>query len=313
MGKKAHIEILLEKIYRHRKIILQSVLEKFQSQNLQPKIGIELELYLQHQGLPANQDLTRKFITHLKSQIFKNNINLLGIEPEQGCGQVEIKTLPYLDILQLCQDVDRIKEITSNLDDYLQVNFLSQPYQNDCGSALQINFSLMQNDDFLFAKKNSKESNYLLHSIAGALHFTKNMMIIFAPSPKDYLRFDLELNRNLYKKQKYTAPVNIGWGYNNRSALIRIPVTQNISERRVEFRLGASSADIYLTNIFFLLATLWGMATEKELLLPEVYGNSFDHQYGLEILPNYEEAKNYFLDSHLTNEILFILNGKKFD
>ncbi len=304
--------MLLERVYRHKKILLESILEVFHSKNLQPKIGVELEFYIQHHSLPANLELTNQFIFDLKLKILQNNIDLLGIEPEQGSGQIEIKTMPYEDISKLCQDITKIKEIISNLDEDLQVNFLSQPYQNDCGSSLQINFSLMQNNNYLFAKNDDQESLYLLQSIAAALAFTKNMMLIFAPKPEDYLRFDLKLNRHLHKKQKYTAPVNISWGYNNRTALVRIPATQKINERRLEFRLGASSADIYLATTFFLLAILEGMQKRMEPQL-EIYGNSFDEQYNLENLPKYEEAQNYFLNNPLTNKILLILDSKKLD
>ncbi len=310
--RKCHLENNFERIYRHKKTLLKSILEIFQSQNLQPKIGVELEFYLCHQGLPASPELTQKFIFDLKSKILQHNIKFLEIEPEQGLGQAEIKTLPYLDIFQLCEDIIKIKEITQNLYQDFQVNFSSQPYENDCGSSLQINFSLMQNDDFLFAKNHEQESRYLQKSIAGALKFTKNMMIIFAPKPEDYARFDLELNRNLHKKQKYTAPVNISWGYNNRTALIRIPATQKISERRLEFRLAANSADIYLISTFFLLAVLQGIKMEGELPR-EIYGNSFDEQYNLEALPSYEAAQNYFLNNPLTDKIFFILDSNKLD
>lgn len=309
---KCQLEMILERIYHHKRFLLKSVLENFQSQNLQPKIGVELEFYIQHHSLPANAELTKQFIDHLKSEISKHNINLLDIEPEQGIGQIEIKTLPYLDIIKLCDDISQIKKITQSLSQDFQINFSSQPYENDCGSALQINFSLMNENNFLFAKTHGQESKYLLHSIAAALKFTHNMMIIFAPKPEDYLRFGLELNRNLHKQKKYTAPVNIGWGYNNRSALIRVPATQTISERRLEFRLGSSSADIYLTSTFFLLAILQGI--KKEDKLPsEIYGNSFDDQYDLKPLPSYEEAKSHFLNNDLTNEILFILDSNKLD
>ena len=304
---------LFDIININKQALLEAVLEKFKEKNLQPKIGIELEFYLQHQAFPANLKQTSEFISSLKSELSHHNINLLAIEPEQGFGQVEIKTAPYLDIQQLCCDVNKIKEITSNLKSDLQANFASQPYQKDCGSSLQINFSLIKSGEYLFVKDGLEESKYISQSIGATLKFTKNMMFVFAPEPADYLRFDLEINRGLHKIGKYTAPVNIGWGYNNRTALIRIPATKKPEERRLEFRLASSSADIYLTNLFFLLAILEGIKKE-EVLPEEIYGNAFDEKYDLETLPNYEQAQDYFLNNNpLLGEILFILSGKKFN
>ncbi|MES2677041.1 MAG: hypothetical protein V4612_01830 [Pseudomonadota bacterium] len=308
--------MLLERIYRHKKTLLKLVLENFKSQNLQPKIGVELEFYLLYNSQPASPKLIHEFTLDLQSTILKHNIDLLAIEPEQGCGQIEIKTLPYLDIPKLCADIEKIKDLTRNLNPNFQVNFASQPYQNDCGNSLQINFSLMQGDNFLFAKDDQQESQYLLQAINGTLKFTKDMMIICAPEPEDYLRFDLKLNRNLHKQQKYTAPVNISWGYNNRTTLVRIPATQKITERRLEFRAPANSADLYLISAFFLLAVLRGIKLPEKFpgkIPGEVYGNSFDEQYDLENLPNYEQAKEYFWQGNLANEILFILDSNRLD
>jgi glutamine synthetase len=307
------LEQILKKIHHHKQFILKSILENFQSQKLNPIIGVELEFYLRHQGSPVNQEITTQFISHLKLKTSQHNIQLLGIDQEQGLGQIEVRTAPYSNIHQLCQDISKIKEFAEDLnDDDLQVSFLSQPYKNDCGSSLQLNFSLTKNGKFLFAKNGNEESKYLTHSISSVLNYTKNMMIIFAPNCEDYLRFNLELNRDLHKKKKYTAPVNISWGYNNRTALIRIPHTRNDSERRLEFRLGASSADIYLMIAFFLLAILQGLEKCDDPKL-EIYGNAFDEQYDLEPLPRYEEAKNYFLNNSLMDKILSILSASKLD
>jgi glutamine synthetase len=127
-------------------------------------------------------------------------------------------------------------------------------------------------------------------------------MVIFAPSIQDYLRFNLDLNRNLHKNKKYTAPVNISWGYNNRTALIRIPTTKNPSQRRLEFRLAASNADIYLTISFFLLIILDALDNKATPISPNfgpIYGNAFDEKYQLETLPkDYQTAQNHFLTNH---------------
>ena len=304
-------QALLTTIYQHKLALLKSVLEKFSQLNLRPKIGIEIEFYLQNSqsGLAINNHLLLEFISKLKSAIQQNNIAILGIEPEQGLGQVEIKTNPYFDLELLCEDVVAIKEITINLAKSLncQANFSSQPNQNDCGSSLQINFSLVDyHHNYLFAKeaKEKLESGYLLGSISSLLEFTHNIMIIFAPNTEDYLRFDKDINLNLFKNKKYCAPINISWGYNNRTALIRIPFSKNNDERRLEFRLGASDADVYLAVVFFLLVILEGIFNNKKPISP-IYGNAFDEQYKLIILPqNYQIAEDCFFTENIILETI---------
>ena len=326
---------LLATIYQHKRKLLKLAVEEFIQLNLQPRIGIEIEFYLRNpeSKLAINNHLIRDFISKLKSSIHHNGIDILNIEPEQGLGQIEIKTNPYFNLELLCSDIVTIKEITANLAKTFnyQANFSSQPYQNDCGSSLQINFSLVDyQNTYLFAKKHQEglESEYLLGSVAGLLEFTHNIMIIFAPKTEDYLRFDKEINVNLFKNKKYTAPINISWGYDNRTALVRIPLSKHDYERRLEFRLGASDADIYLSVTFFLLVILEGMFDNKKSIyqsdlqltntslqpisleggspnkflqtpkspdISPIFGNAFDEQYLLKTLPhNYQMAENYF-------------------
>lgn len=296
--------LLLETIYSQKLNLLKSVLADFKMLDLQPKIGVELEFYIDNQGLENDEQLVQKFISQLKLEFQKENIDILDIEPEQGDGQIEVKTLPYSDLELLCQDILKIKTISSELALTIncKANFLSQPYKNDCGSSLQINFSLVdKTNNFLFAKNKESESVYLLNSITNLLKFTKNIMIIFAPTVLDYLRFDLELNKNLHKNKKYTAPVNISWGYENRTALIRIPTVKDSAQRRLEFRLAASDADIYLVITFFLMIILDAINNNVEPM-PPIYGNAFDDKYQLEILPkDYQAAQNCFV---IENDIL---------
>ncbi len=300
MGKKQPLnnsELLLETIYQQKLNLLKSVLADFKLLNLKPIIGIELEFYLENQNSNADQQVVQKFISKLKSEFQKENIDILDIEPEQGIGQIEVKTQPYFDLELLCDDIVKIKAIATDIAQIFdcQANFLSQPYQNDCGSSLQVNFSLTdKNNNFLFAKDDHIESRYLLTSIANLLKFTNHIMLICAPQIQDYLRFDLELNRNLHKNKKYTAPINISWGYENRTTLIRIPAVKNINQRRLEFRLAANDADIYLVITFFLLIILDSINDNLEPTLP-IYGNAFDEKYQLEILPkNYQIAQDHF-------------------
>lgn len=257
---------------------LKQVLEKFESQNLQVRIGIELEFYLQKENLPANPHQVFDFIEKLKSSILNHDIDLLEIEPEQGEGQIEIKTNPYIDIPKLCDDINHIKQIAQKLDSNLQANFSSLPNKNDCGNSMQINLSLIKDGEFLFAKNGDKESKYLLWSICGVLEKTRSMIEIFAPTSEDLQRFDLQINRNLHRLKKYTSPTNISWGYDNRSALIRVPASRKNDLRRIEYRLGCASCDINLAITHFLLAVFEGIKMQKDPI-KEIYGNAFDEQY----------------------------------
>ena len=281
MGKKQHI-VKLNYTKQQKIRNLKNIISDFSASNLIPKIGIELEFYLLNQDNSPlrNSDRLNQFIKELSIKSLLQNINLLKIEKEQGVSQIEAKTAPYSDILSLCSDIFLFKKITKELAEKfsLKANFEAQIFKDDCGSAMQINLSLLdKKNNFLFAKNETTESLIMLHAIGGILKSISSLIIFCAPQKKDYLRYDKELNRELFKEGKFTAPVNICWGYNNRTTLIRIP-TNNTCERRIEFRLPAANADIHLVIYNLLLAVSYGI--ENKIIPPEaLHGNAFDERY----------------------------------
>lgn len=291
--------------------LLKSILEDLHQSNLIPKIGIELELYLETINSNSVSTTIKSFIKDLKISLLEQHIDLLEIEEEQGRGQIEIKTNPYDDICKLCQDIILIKQSVVNLtlSQYHDIKpiFLSQPQLDDCGSALQINISLIDQDgNPYFTKNNQNSSNdLLLCSVGGILAFAKNIILIMAPKEEDYTRFDLQINNRLHRNGKYTAPTHISWGYNNRTSLIRVILnSNNISKNRLEFRMPSPQADIYLALSFFLLSMLEGI---RNKMIPQnpTYGNSFDQQYLLDTLPkNLEIAKEIFLEKNAIKRIM---------
>ena len=250
--------------------------------SLIPVIGLELEFYLLKEGnkiLGSNQ-LIDKFLFE-----FANQLNF-KIEKEQGDGQVEVKTLPSSNIKSIVHDVILIKKITNEISAKLgiEANFSAQPFRDDCGSALQVNLSLWnKNDQNLFAKNNDCESNFLLNSIAGMLEFTSEILPIAASKKEDFLRYDLDLNLNLFKKKKYTAPVNISWGYDNRTCLIRVPKSIKPEDRRIEYRLASADSNVELLINLLLKAVKFGIDNNLNPMQP-IYGNAFDKNYNLENL-----------------------------
>ena len=314
MGKKQYIKSsnqiefasCLAAISDHKNFLLSSIISDFNLLGLEPIVGIELEFYLQNKTdlSGCSSKIINSFISCIKSEFLKQNIINFDAKPEQGNGQIEIKTSPYQDLFLLCDNIILVKKLIKNIaDDFaLVANFASQPYLSDCGSSLQINLSLIdKRGNFLFAKKDNQESALLLKCINQILSQTKQMLAVFAMQEDDYLRFDLEINKNLHKNKKYTAPVNISWGYENRTTLIRIPTSKYESERRLEFRLAASDSDIYLSIIFFLMMIINNINQATKAITP-IYGNSFDNQYSCESLPkSLEKAVEFFIKN---NQIL---------
>ncbi len=319
----------LSDFYTNKNFLLKKSLEQFaEKTKFFPQIGIELEFYLLDQNSQhlENQALIEDYID-LLMQIFLQDSTIYKIEKEQGASQIEIKIAPHSDLILLSQKVEKIKFAAKNLaqKNNLIACFEAQPFVDDCGSALQFNFSLhdidgknlfAENDDeqnkaeqnlFASQKNIADENKLMMSAIAGMLDSIEQAMIFYAPQARDYLRFDLEINRALHKKGKFTAPVNISFGENNRTAAIRIPhikkshnnffsAQEKLGNHRIEFRVATADADPFLAIASLLIAMPHAINNQA---IPQdsqkIFGNAFDVQYSLkEFAKNLQIAEEIF-------------------
>jgi glutamine synthetase len=290
---------MLERLYSNKQIILKKTQEFFaNSSSLIPKIGCELEFFLlKNCGKePANKAERAWFIEQLASKLGEKFPLIFKIEEEQGASQIEIKTAFTSDLARLGEELEKAKNFAKNL--ALEKNFIAsfaaQPFPEDCGNALQFNISLHD-----VSQKNLFESDekFLSKIAAGLLASTNSMMIFLAAEEEDYLRFSLETNRDLFKRGKFTAPVNLSFGNDNRTCAIRVPRKSNKSNygKRLEYRVAAANAEPFLAISAILLSLIWGIKKEQPEL-PQIHGNAFDGQYQLKKLcKNLGEAKEAFL------------------
>lgn len=314
--KESPKELSLNFLYQNKASLLKEALFHFASTtSLIPKIGLELEFYLMNKdgSRLENHSIVDDFILNL-SELTKNQTLIYKIEKEQGVGQIEVKTSYHSDLLKVCEEIEEVKIISQKLafEKKLIASFAAQPFLDDCGSALQFNISLHDKDDKnLFIKKDQ----VFLNTIAALLNFTDAILILLAPNSEDYLRFDEEVNRRLYKKGKYTAPVNLSYGANNRTCAIRVPVEKTSRqthcidyEKRVEYRVAAANSDSYVAIFAILKVILSGIEKNlipTELGFDQIHGNAFDQQYNLKsFAKTYEKALENFLEEKiLTYEI----------
>jgi glutamine synthetase len=88
---------------------------------------------------------------------------------------------------------------------------------------------------------------------------------------------------NSYKRlvPGHEAPVHVSWARNNRSALVRVPVTKKdkVESTRIEYRAPDSAANPYLAFAVILAAGLAGIDGGYELP-PEADANLFDLSAG---------------------------------
>ena len=94
--------------------------------------------------------------------------------------------------------------------------------------------------------------------IAGQLALMPASIAILAPGVNAFRR----LRKNL------TEPLFNSWGYNTRSAALRIPCSDD-HNRRIEYRLAGADANPYLVVATLLSGMLYGLENFDEQDLPE--------------------------------------------
>ncbi|WP_207215389.1 type I glutamate--ammonia ligase [Rickettsiales endosymbiont of Peranema trichophorum] len=247
--------------------LLQNVQLHLKSRfNVAPLIGLELEFYLKPQ-----KDSFDGAYTNFQSRAAANGLHVVK---EKGQNQYEIDILQNGSILDLLNQLKSAKDILVNVAamEKLDIIFDAKPFCDDYGSALHVHVSLHDDNGQNVYGTHAMGKEYLHSSIFGVLELLDQGIALFCHD-RDFARFVPGM----------MCPTNISWGGNNRTTAIRIPISDD-TRRRFEFRVAPSSADVKDVVAFLLIGIYHGF-TNPHLSFPKIYGNAFDEQYALQILP----------------------------
>lgn len=236
--------------------MLQDICCKLKQEfDLIPYIGTEIEFYLLNDNISG-----APFV----------------IKGEKGLHQYEID-LPPLSNATLAADAI-IKAKIELQKWHPDINFAPKPFADDYGSAMHFHINLLRGDTNYYDDQKKLEDG-----AQTLCHYLKQTFLVFAPSEDHYARFE----------GKMMAPTKVAYGGNNRSVAIRIP---DAKPSRLEHRVASPMTDPHLA-IFTILKSLYlGLKNPSNLRnYTKIYGNAFDDQYDLELLPaNLKEAAAAF-------------------
>ena len=179
---------------------------------------------------------------------------------EAGPGQNEID-LRYADALQTADNIMTfrtvIKEVALSLG--LYATFMPKPFTEHPGSGMHTHFSLFEGDTNAFFEAGSefRLSRTARHFIAGILRHAPEFTSVTNQFVNSYKR--------LWGGGE--APSYLSWGHNNRSALVRVPLSKpdKVQAARIEYRGIDSATNPYLSYAALLAAGLKGIENEYDL------------------------------------------------
>jgi glutamine synthetase len=211
---------------------------------------------------------------------------------EEGAAQMEIN-LRHGDPLALSDQVFLLKRTIREaaLSHDIYATFMAKPIAHEPGSAMHIHQSIHSADtgQNIFTDTDGRPAAEFFQFLAGQQRYLPAVTCMLAPYVNSYRRLVKGLS----------APVNVQWGYDNRTTGLRIPPSSPVN-RRVENRVPSSDANPYLAMAASLACGYLGLT--RHLTPSEPVGGSagseeFDLPVGL------LEAVGLFEDTEELTEV----------
>lgn len=179
---------------------------------------------------------------------------------ESGAAQMEIN-LVHGDPVELSDQAFLFKRTMREaaLRHDMYATFMAKPMQHEPGSAFHIHQSVVDTATGrnVFSDDKGEPSALFFSHIAGLQRYLPAAMSFFAPNVNSYRRI----------ARGHAAPINVQWGYDNRTAGFRVPYSKP-DHRRVENRVGGADANPYLAIAASLACGYLGMVEGLEPTAP---------------------------------------------
>ncbi len=252
---------------------LANVQKRFSDKGLTPVVATELEFYLIDDSgkdlrVPASPrsgkrrqgaeilslralDVWDSFFTELYDACDVMDIPAETMISEAGKGQFEVNLTHVADPLKAADDAYLFKLLLRGLarKHGFAASFMAKPYAEHSGNGMHVHFSVVDADgNNVFDDGGDKGTQMLHHAIAGCMAAMPGSTLLFAPHGNSYDRFVPGAH----------APTAIAWGYENRTAAIRVPGGSH-KARRIEHRVAGGDVNPYLMIAAILGAALNGI------------------------------------------------------
>jgi glutamine synthetase len=183
-------------------------------------------------------------------------VNVDTMIHESGTAQLEINFL-HGDPVRLADQVLVFKRIVRQvaLQHGVYATFMAKPMEHQPGSAMHLHVSVVDaaNGENLFADAGGADSTMFRHFAGGLQTFLPEVIPLLAPNVNSFRRM----------RPGHSAPINVQWGYDNRSCGLRVPISDR-HNRRVENRIPGADASPYLAIAATLICGYIGIEREVE-------------------------------------------------
>ncbi|HYM34102.1 MAG TPA: glutamine synthetase family protein [Steroidobacteraceae bacterium] len=297
--------------------VLQKILDLYAQKGWEPVVAPELEFFLVEPNTDSDYPLKPPIGRSGRPEIGRQSYSIAAMNEfdplfddlyafceaqdieidtlihEDGAAQMEVNLL-HGNALSLADQVFLFKRTAREaaLRHKMFATFMAKPMAREPGSAMHIHQSVKdkRSGQNIFSDASGKPSALFFSFIAGLQKYLPSAMSLFAPNVNSYPR----ITRHL------AAPINTQWGYDNRTAGLRVPVSTPES-RRVENRVGGADANPYLALAGSLACGYLGMIEGLKPSEP-ISASAYDMPFTLP--RNLEESLRLLRDCKPLIEIL---------
>jgi glutamine synthetase len=296
--------------------ILQKVIALYEAKGWRPVVAPELEFYLtqinQDPDIPLSPPLGRSgrpesapqpygleaiteyedLIEDIYSFAETASLEIDTMIHEAGAAQLEIN-FNHGSPLKLADQVLLFKRLVRQvaLNHGVYATFMAKPMEHQPGSAMHLHQSVVDTETGrnLFADAEG-DTDMFRHYVGGLQTLLPQVMPLFAPNVNSFRRM----------RPSHSAPINVQWGYDNRTCGLRVPISDSQS-RRVENRLPGADSNPYLMIASSLICGYVGMV-EKIEPTEMVTGTAYD--YARTLPRTLEEALDRFNGCTVVRQLL---------
>jgi glutamine synthetase len=297
--------------------VLKHVIELYEAEGWKPVVAPEVEYYLIQKNVDPDSELQPPIGRSGRREAGRQSYSIDAVnefEPiveemydfceaqeldvdtlihESGLAQMEINFL-HGDALNLADQVFVFKRTMRETAHRhgIYATFMAKPMELEPGSAMHIHQSIVDinTGKNIFSDDDGGEQDCFRHFIGGLQKYTPKAIAFFAPSVNSYRRFAPDM----------AAPINLHWGYENRTTGIRIP-DGSPQARRVENRFPGADANPYLAIAVSLACGYLGM--KQKLSSSDPYeGDAF--QEPITVARSLEEALRLLREDNALKHVL---------
>ncbi len=255
--------------------VLKHVLDLYAQRGWEPVVAPELEFYLVEPNVDADYPLKPPMGRSGRSEPGRQSYSIAAVNEfdplfddlyqfceaqdiaidtlihEDGPAQMEINLL-HGNALDLADQAFMFKRTAREaaLRHKMYATFMAKPHAKEPGSAMHLHQSVVdkKTGKNVFSADDGTPTPLFFAHLAGLQRYLPAAMARFAPNVNSYRRIT----------RFQVAPINVQWGYDNRTAGLRVPMSEPQS-RRVENRISGADANPYLATAASLACGYLGM------------------------------------------------------